>query len=121
MSSPITHINGVPLNVIPSGYVYKLEDVSDSEAGRTEDLVMHKKRVGQVIGIDIEWNAISIADCATVLTMFNPEYINITYLDAKAGGYVTSEFYVGDRSAPLYNCTLGIWEKLSFSCIKRAG
>lgn len=121
MSSPITHINGVPFNIVPSAYVYKLEDVSDSDAGRTEDVVMNKKRIGQVVGIDLEWSGVSIADCATILTRFNPEYINLTYLDAKAGGWVTAEFYVGNRNAPLYNSTLGKWEKISFSCIKRAG
>lgn len=121
MSSPITHVNGVAFNIVPSAYVYKLEDVSDSEAGRTEDVVMHKKRIGQVVAIDLEWAGVSIADCSTILTTFNPEYVNITYLDAKAGSWLTAEFYVGNRNAPLYNATLGVWEKVSFSCIKRAG
>lgn len=121
MSNPISHVNGVAFNIVPSSYVYKLEDVSDSDAGRTEDVVMNKKRIGQVVGIDITFNHISIADCSTILSTFNPEYLNLTYLDAKAGSWTTAEFYVGNRSAPLYNSSLGLWESLSFSCIKRAG
>ena len=52
---------------------------------------------------------------------FNPEYIMVEYLDAQEGAYVTAEFYVGNRSAPMYNATLGLWENISFNLVKRKG
>ena len=48
--NPIRSVNGVAVKS-PSTYKWKLEDLSASDAGRTEDTVMDKKRIGQVIGI----------------------------------------------------------------------
>lgn len=104
-----------------SSYKWKLEDISSSDAGRTEDTVMDKKRIGQVVGIDLEWKNVSIEDAATILTAFNPEYITVCYLDAKAGEFITSEFYVGNRNAPLYNAALGVWQSITFNIIERDG
>lgn len=105
----------------PSSYTYKLEDVSAADAGRTEDTVMHKMRVGQVVGLELSWQNITTAEISEILQAFNAEYLNITYLDAMAGDYVTSEFYVGNRSAPMYNNRLHLWQNVSFNLIKRSG
>lgn len=118
--NPIKSVDNLALPC-PTSYKWKLEDISSSDAGRTEDTVMDKKRIGQVVGIDLEWKNVSIEDAATILTAFNPEYITVCYLDAKAGGYVTSEFYVGNRNAPLYNAALGVWQSITFNIIERDG
>lgn len=93
--------------------------MSDSDAGRTEDFVMNKKRKGQIIKIELSWNNVSIEDASKILKAFNPQYIQICYLDAKAGTWVTSEFYVGNRIAPLYNSAQGLWTRISFNIIQR--
>lgn len=118
--NPIRSVDGRAV-ICPSSYQWKLEDISASDAGRTEDTTMHKNRIGQVIGLELVWNNVSIEDAAELLQAFNPEYINVTYLDAMEGKYITSEFYVGNRSAPLYNSRLGKWSKISFNLIKRSG
>lgn len=118
--NPIKSVDGVAVPC-PSSFKWKLEDISSSDAGRTEDTKMDKKRIGQVIGIDLEWKNVSITDASKILTAFNPEYINVCYLDAKAGDYLTSEFYVGNRNAPLYNAALGIWQNITLNIIKRDG
>lgn len=105
----------------PSSYLWKLEDASAADAGRTEDTVMHKKRVGQLVGLELSWQNISTADVSELLQAFNPEYITVCYLDAMEGKYVTSEFYVGNRSAPMYNAAKGLWSNLSFNLIERSG
>lgn len=118
--NPIRSVDGRAV-ICPSSYQWKLEDISASDAGRTEDTTMHKNRIGQVVGLELVWNNVSIEDAAELLQAFNPEYINVTYLDAMEGKYITSEFYVGNRSAPLYNSRLGKWNKISFNLIKRSG
>ena len=120
MANPIASVDGVSIPC-PSSYTYKLDDISAADAGRTEDTVMHKKRIGQVVGLELSWQNISTAKVSQILQAFNPEYITVSYLDAKAGGYVTSVFYVGNRSAPMYNATLGLWSNVSFNIIKRSG
>lgn len=118
--NPIRSVNGVAVKP-PSVYKWKLEDLSASDAGRTEDTVMDKKRIGQLVGIELQWNKVGISDAATILQQFNPEYIEVCYLDAKVGDYVTRTFYVGDRSVPLYNGELGLWDNISFNLIGRSG
>lgn len=117
-NNPIYSVNGAAVKC-PSSYLWKQEDVSAADAGRTEDCKMHKKRIGKVVGLELVWNSLSTAEVSAILTAFEPEYITVRYLDARQGGYVTSEFYVGDRSAPLYNSVLDIWENLSFNIIER--
>lgn len=128
MAKAITHVypkNGTAAafdGVQPSSYQWKLEDVSKPNAGRTEDGTMQKLRMRQVVGIELSWQNITTAQAKTILTAFNPEYINVTYLDPMGnpadGYYTTKVFYVGDRSAPLYNATLGRWSNISFNIIE---
>lgn len=119
-NNPIGSVNGVQVKC-PSVYKWNLQDISSANAGRTEDTVMHKQRIGQCVKLELEWHNISIEDAAVILKQFNPEYIEITYLDAMAGKYLTSQFYVGDRTSPLYNNTKGIWSSIAFNVIERSG
>lgn len=112
--NPIRTVDGSPVKC-PSGYQYGLSDLSDSAAGRTEDTIMHKNRIGQKRKIGLEWHNITIEECSEVLQAFNPEYVTIVFLDGLEGKYMEKVFYVGDRSAPLYNCEKGLWSNVSFS------
>lgn len=118
--NPIRSVNGKSIKC-PSSYLWKLEDVSASDAGRTEDTVMYKKRIGQLVGIELSWQNIPTNEVSEILKAFNPEYITVCYLDAMQGKYVTSEFYVGNRSAPMYNAVKGLWSNVSFNIIERSG
>lgn len=118
--NPIRTVNGVGI-ACPSKYQWKLQDISASDAGRTEDTVMDKHRIGQCVKLELEWQNIKPEVASDILTKFNPEYITVCYLDAMTGKYETKEFYVGDRSAPLYNSKLGIWSNVAFNIIERSG
>ncbi|MBE6784134.1 MAG: hypothetical protein E7536_09015 [Ruminococcaceae bacterium] len=103
----------------PQKYQWDLEDVSKSDAGRTEDGTMEKGRIGQVVKLSLSWGPLTTDEISEILQAFNPEYINVTYLDPQVGGYTTAQFYVGNRSTPLYNSALGLWSNLSFNLIRR--
>lgn len=118
--NPLRSVDG-KLVKCPSSYQWKMQDISASDAGRTEDTKMDKKRIGQIRKIELEWQNVSITDAAAILQAFNPEYIEVCYLDAMTGTYRTSEFYVGDRSTPLYNSKLGVWNNVAFNIIERSG
>ena len=118
MANPIRRINGVAFSHVPSSYQWTQEDVSSADAGRTEDGRMHKKRLRSVVGIELAWRAIPISVASAVLRAFEPEYITVEYLDPKSGGYTTKTFYVGNRTAPLYNATLDLWENISFKIVE---
>jgi len=120
MANPIRSVNGVTVKC-PSSYVYDLQDISAADAGRTEDTVMDKMRIGQAVKLELSWNALSTSEISTILNAFNPEYITVEYLDAMNGGYRTSVFYVGDRTAPMYSTLLDLWNNVSFNLIERSG
>lgn len=117
--NPIKGVNGVAIPV-PSAYTYTLEDVSESDAGRTQDGTMHKLKLGEVCSLSLKWEGLTTAEVSTILNAFSSEYFNVNYLDAKAGEYLTREFYVGNRTAPMYNGRLGLWENVSFNIIQRS-
>lgn len=112
--NPIKTVDGNAVKC-PSAYQWSLSDLSDSAAGRTEDTIMHKNRIGQKRKLSLEWKNLTTEECSAILKAFNPEYIKVCFLDAFDGDYMTKTFYVGDRSAPLYNSKMGIWNNVSFS------
>lgn len=116
--NPIKSVNGVQIPC-PSSYQWKLSDVSAADAGRTEDTIMDKMRIGQKVHLELAWQNITHAAASTILTAFNPEYFSVTYLDAMSGTYKTKTFYAGDRSSPSYNVRLGLWSNVSFNIIER--
>ena len=118
--NPIRSVDGKAV-LVPDTYQWELEDISESDAGRTEDVKMHKKRIGQVVKLQLSWGDVSIEDAADILQKFNPEYIFVCYLDAMAGKFLTKEFYVGNRNAPLFNSEMVLWESISFNIIERDG
>lgn len=105
----------------PASYEYNLQDVSKSTAGRTEDALMHKQRLGQVCSLNLTWNAVKTEDVAALLQMFDDEYFYVEYLDAKTGEYRVDKFYCGDRATPMYNAVLGLWSNISFNLIRQKG
>ena len=76
-------------------------------------------RIAQKVHINLSWQYVTNADAKTILTAFNPEYVDVNYLDPLTNSYQTKTFYVGDRSAPIYNTRLGLWTSVSFNIIER--
>lgn len=105
----------------PSSFTWGLQDVSDSDAGRTLDTIMHKNRKGQKRKISLSWIAKDWQTTQKIMQAFNPEYIMVKYPDMLSGQYETREFYVGDRTAPVK--LWGSWKKIidsiSFDIIER--
>ena len=117
--NPINSVGGITVPC-PSSYQWKLSDVSDSDAGRTEDAVMHKMTIDKKVHLELKWQNVTTAQASTIINAFSRiEYFSVRYLDPMAGGYQTKTFYVGDRSAPSYNTFLGLWSDVSFNIIEQ--
>lgn len=121
MQNLISKIDGVTLKYTPSTMTYGLQDVSDSESGRTQDTIMHKNRVAQKRKINLTWNVLRPDEVHELLTMFNPEYIQVTYWDMLDGEEQTREFYVGDRTVPVKFWTSGnkMLNQVAFNIVER--
>ena len=121
--NPIISVDGVSLPVTPSSFSWNQEDLSNASAGRSEDGVMHKNRIGMIRSAQLEWQNLPIETMQTIINMFSPEYIMVVYIDPATGegyNYRRRElFYVGNRSVAVKNAALNICEKLSFNIITR--
>ena len=104
---------------VPSKYDWKLSDVSASDAGRTEDALMHKMMIAQKVHLELEWQNLSDANAQTILTVFNmAEYLDVRYFDYKSNTVLAKTFYVGDRQVTTYSRRLGI-STISFNLIEQ--
>ncbi|MCF0261694.1 MAG: hypothetical protein HUK23_02135 [Sphaerochaetaceae bacterium] len=105
----------------PCACTYALNDVSSSEAGRTQDALMHKERVAQKRKINLSFWGLTPQETSTLLKAFNPEYIEMEYEDAMEGTTKTGVFYRGDVSAPVWRWSANnkIYEKIDFNLIER--
>jgi len=115
--NPIRSVNGATIPC-PSTYQWSVNDISDAEAGRTEDGKMHKNRIARKRKLELEWRNIPLSDVRKVLAAFSPEYVSVNCLDPLVGGYATYTFYSGDQAAPAYNVRIDAWT-VSFDIIEQ--
>lgn len=115
--NPIENVGGAYVHS-PSTYQVSYQDVSDADAGRTEDGLMHKNMIGTKVKIQLEWKYLKDAEIAAILQAFSPEYFQVKYKDPMTASFQTKTFYCGDKATPAYNSKLGIWS-VSFNIIER--
>lgn len=96
-----TSSNLVAISRDPSEMSWGLQDVSSSEAGRTQDGKMQKMLITQKRKLNLTWNLPTAAETAEILSAFNHEYFYVQYHDALTNSLQTRQFYVGDRTAPV--------------------
>lgn len=113
-------VDGVKIKT-PSVFDWNLHDVSASDSGRTDDTKMHKNRIGQKRTITLAWNNPTKDEASAILKAFDPEYIMVTYHDAKDNMIETREFYISDQAAPMKIWTVNNkrYSQVSFDIIER--
>lgn len=85
----------------PSEAQFSIQDVSAAVSGRTDDMVMHKNRIGQKDKWVLKWSIKNLEDTQTILNAFQPEYFDVTYYHPRLGTMVTKTMYAGDRTMPV--------------------
>lgn len=115
----ILQINGVWIPD-PSSLQWGIQSVSDSNAGRTTDGKMHVNLITRKRKLELSWSGVDFSTASEILRAVNPETFNVTYLDALTNTRLTKEFYVGDRSAPVYSYCDGYqwYSNVSFNLIE---
>ena len=101
--------------------VYDLD--SEDGAGRNQEGYMFRDRVAVKRKLTCTWPPMEPAKMATLLQAMDAVFFQLRYPDAHDGAYREGEFYVGDRSTPMYvwNNEKGkfLWEGLSANFIER--
>lgn len=113
-------VNGKAVKT-PSKFEPVLRDISASDSGRTQDTLMHKNRMAQKWTISLAWNHPSPKETSEILTAFDPEYFDVSFINPKTNTRETRTFYAGDRSAPVKQWVVGRerYSQVAFDIIER--
>lgn len=82
----------------PADYTFSVEDI-DSEGFRTQDGILHRKRIGKVIKLQCKWNI--IPDTQEYYDFFNlmdnlPEFFTVKFPHPNGTNQYTTTMYRGN-------------------------
>lgn len=101
--------------------IYDLD--SEDGAGRNQEGLMFRDRVAVKRKLNCTWSPMEPAEMSILLKAMDNVFFTMRYPDAHDGMYRTGEFYVGDRSTPMYvwnnEKQKFLWEGLSANFIER--
>ena len=114
-------INGKPIYAPDNDLSFSFEDIDSSEAGRTEDGVMHRSPVRFNVGKwSFKYSSITEEEMRYMESLFTDdatfEFTHPDRLDSSKA--VTSTCYRGKYSLSWYNATKGIWKNYTFNIIE---
>ena len=103
----------------PSGFSVSISDLDASaERNTLGDTV--RDRIATKRKLQISYNALDQGDASAILNAIAGEFFYVQYPDPQLG-ITTKQFYVGDRSAPLYRYDFDnmMWKGMSFNSVER--
>lgn len=123
-ASTVLTINGI--RFVPQSLTVAIQAV-DYDSGRTADGRMHRNMVATKYKYNIKMAPMHSTDelikgsgkyMSDLLTALLAQSFTFTGPDPVTMGSKSGEFYVGDRTVPVYNFKLDIWDSLSFDVIE---
>lgn len=105
----------------PSVLEYKCSDISQANSGRTQSGKMYKNKVTEKITLKLAWNMPTPEETAQILTMTDPEYVKVTFINPKTNSEITKEMYRSDVTAPvkMWNINDRRYSQVTFELIER--
>lgn len=121
LNGHLLKVDGNFLAKEPSEMSFGIQPFSGPDAGRDSTGYMWANIKGKKITISLGWINTTPAETADILTKFDPEYIDVTFVDPMTNTEVTKEFYTGAKTAPVRIWTVGLkrYQKISFNIIER--
>lgn len=104
----------------PSKLDLDYEDIHSEDSGRNEKGDMIVRIVARKRKLNLEWHMLSYANGKLLLELFKTgPYHSVTYFDAENNVSQSGTFYVGSRSASMYNHPKQAWETIKFNLIQK--
>ena len=111
----------------PQSLTCSIQDI-DYDAGRTADGTMHRNKVTRKLKYQISLAPMHTGeylytgeenDIVDLLNQLENETFTAEMPDPFNSGALTSRrYYVGDRSLPIHNFTLDLWDSISFDIVE---
>lgn len=94
-------IDGVDITpyIAYGGLKWQRSDIDASDAGRTQDALMHRGRVATKIRLDVTCRPLTAAEASIVLKAIKPEFVEVRCTDPEEGGIVTRTMYANNNPA----------------------
>jgi len=102
------------------GFTVSIQDVDSASTGRGADGNMIRDRVAVKRKINLKFPPLEQSELSALLTAVSGVSFSVTCVDPQDGTH-TGDYYVGDRSAPIYktnNNGVELWEGVSFNLIE---
>lgn len=111
-------VNGVVITT-PSSLSVEISDL-DGESNRNANGMLVRDRIAVKRKLNLEWKQLSQSEMSTLLRAVSNVFFTVTYIDP-IEGEITKTMYVGDRSAPMYQCINGVakWSSLKMNFIEK--
>jgi hypothetical protein len=113
----LIQIDGVDL-LTPQKFSVTLSDL-DGETNRNAKGELVRDRIAVKRKLSLQYQPLTTAQISSVLSKITNVYFQCTFLDPLLGANYTGTFYVGDRTAPLYNTAQGLWESITMDFIEK--
>lgn len=83
---------------------------------------MLRNKLATKVSLNLEWNTLSVQEMSRILKAIDPTFFPVTYFSPQEGAFITSEFYVAEKSVPIYSYINGQIKYnagFSFSLVER--
>ena len=116
-------INGTDITpyIASGGLKWQRQDIDGPNAGRALDGTMYRDRVAVKYRWDVTCKPLTSQETSIVLSLIEPEYIRVPYLDPVTNSETTSECYSNNIPAQ-YLMNIGgkeYWTGITFPVIER--
>lgn len=117
-------INGVDITpyIAYQGLKWQRADVDGPNAGRTLDGTMIRDRRAIKIRWDVTCRPLTSSELSTVLTLIEPEFVTLRYLDPVANTVKSDSFYANNfpvQFALIQRNGVEYWSGLTFPLIQK--
>ena len=111
-------INGVAI-ATPKTFEATVSDL-DGESNRNANGELIRDRIAVKRKLNLEWGPLTQSETQTLLNSVSSVFFTVTFPDPMSG-VVTKTMYVGDRTAPAYQCINGEvkWQGLKMNFIEK--
>lgn len=106
--------------LLEGGVKWSRNDIDGSNAGRTQDGVMHRDRVDTKVKLELSIRRVTTEQMIELNAALEPQYVDVTYLDPQ-DGVVTRTFYGSSVSSSILRTSGGktYWTGTTFNLIER--
>lgn len=104
MTQAFITINGQAFT--PSACTFRYQDL-DYESGRAMDGNMQRNKITTKVSLDLSWNAINVQEMSRILKAIKSTFFEVMYFSPEEGTFVTSTFYVSEKTVPIYSYVNG--------------